>query len=85
MLKQQHSKALTLAIFFQRHPNKTMMGYVPPTIFPCLLLSRGKPHNFADELTLPAVSEIWRTVPLQPPADIKETPLGNNTVSEANR
>jgi hypothetical protein len=81
MLKEQHSRRPTLAGKFSAASKQDDGGLRASYNISLLIAKSGKPHSIGEELMLPAVSEVLRTVLHKPPADIiKKIPLRNNTV-----
>uniref|UniRef100_A0A5S6QHI3 DUF4371 domain-containing protein n=1 Tax=Trichuris muris TaxID=70415 RepID=A0A5S6QHI3_TRIMR len=66
--------------FFHPDQDETPTGCARP-IASLLIAKCGKPHAIGEELILPAVSEVLRTVVRMPANEtIKKIPLSNNTV-----
>ncbi|XP_072401045.1 SCAN domain-containing protein 3-like, partial [Diabrotica undecimpunctata] len=81
MLKKQHFKRPTLASIFSAVSKQDDDGLRASYNISLLIAKSGKPHTIGEELILPAVSEVLRTVLHQPAsAIIKKIPLSNNTV-----
>jgi hypothetical protein len=81
MLKEQHSRRPTLAGMFSAASKQDHDGLRASYNISLLIAKSRKPHTIGEELILPAVSEVLRTVLHKPPSDIiKKIPLSNNTV-----
>lgn len=81
MLKEQHFKRPTLASIFSAASKQDDDGLRASYNISLLIAKSGKPHTIGEELILPAVSEVLRTVLHKPASDIiKKIPLSNNTV-----
>ena len=81
MLKDQHSSRPTLAGMFSASSKEDNDGLRASYNISLLIAKSGKPHTIGEELILPAVSEVLRTVLHKSPSDIiKKIPLSNNTV-----
>jgi hypothetical protein len=80
-LKEQHLRRPTLAGMFSAASKQDDDGLCASYNIFLLIAKSGKPHTIGEELNLPVVSEVLRTVLHKPPSDIiKNIPLSNNTV-----
>jgi hypothetical protein len=62
MLKEQHSRRLTLAGMFSAASKQDDDGLRDSYNISLLIAKSGKPHTIGEELILPAVSEVLHTV-----------------------
>lgn len=80
-LKAQHLNRPTLAGMFSEASKQDNDGLRASYNISLLIAKSGKPHTIGENLILPAVSEVLRTVLHMSPSDIiKKIPLSNNTV-----
>jgi hypothetical protein len=70
MLKEQHSRRPTLAGMFSAASKQDDDGLSASYNISLLIAKSRKPHNIGEEMILPAVSEVLRTVLHKPPSDI---------------
>jgi hypothetical protein len=81
MLREQHWRRPTLPGKFSAASKQDDDGLRASYNISLLIAKSGNPHAIGEELILPAVSEVLRTVLHKPPSDIiKKFPLSNNTV-----
>uniref|UniRef100_A0A5S6Q4E5 DUF4371 domain-containing protein n=1 Tax=Trichuris muris TaxID=70415 RepID=A0A5S6Q4E5_TRIMR len=80
-LREQFRKHPTLPDVFSSTSKLQNDGLQASYNVSLMIAKSGKPHTIGEELLLPVVSEILRTVLHKPPAEIlKKIPLSNNTV-----
>jgi hypothetical protein len=83
MLKEQHSRRRPLAGMFSAASKQDDDGVRTSYKISLLIVKSGKPHTIGEELILPAVSEVLRTVLHKPPSDIiKKIPLSKRRIDE---
>ena len=83
MLKEQHSRRSTLAGMFSAASKQDNNGLRASYNISLLIAKSRKPHTIGEELLLPAVNKVLRTVLHKLPSDIiKKIPLSNNTVQK---
>jgi hypothetical protein len=70
MFKEQRSRRPTLAGMFPEASKQDDDGLRASYNISLLISKSGKPHTVGEELILPAVSEVLRTVLHKPPSDI---------------
>ena len=80
-LKEKHQKRTTLDSMFSSTSKRDDDGMRASYNISLLIAKSGKPHTIGEQLILPAVEEVLKTVLHQPTYDIlKKIPLSNNTV-----
>ncbi|KAF8789835.1 Protein FAM200B like protein [Argiope bruennichi] len=80
-LKKKYEKSPTLNSMFSSTSQRNDDGLRVSYNISLLIAKSGKPHTIGEELILPAIEEVLKTVLHKPPFDVlKRIPLSNNTV-----
>lgn len=80
-LKEKFFKQPTLAKLFSTATTQDGDGLLASYNIALMIAKAGKPHTVGEELIIPAISEVIRTVLHKPASDIiKKISLSNNTV-----
>lgn len=80
-LRDRRRKQSTVPNMFSSHGKQDEDGIRASFNISLMIAKAGKPHTIGEELILPAVAEVLRTVLHSSPHDIlKKIPLSNNTV-----